>query len=62
MNFDGKISIIHKFWSKKIQKKYFLEKIADMSENVACRYWIQKAGVKYYNEIMHIAVENMKVK
>ena len=36
--------------------------IADMSENVACRYWIQKAGVKYYNEIMHIAVENMKVK
>ena len=37
-------------------------KIADMSENVACRYWIQKAGVKYYNEIMHIAVENMKVK
>ena len=29
---------------------------------VACRYWIQKAGVKYYNEIMHIAVENMKVK
>lgn len=46
---------------EKIQKKY-LWKIADMSKNVACRYWIQKAGVKYYNEIMHIAVENMKVK
>lgn len=42
--------------------KIFSGKIADMSENVACRYWIQKAGVKYYNEIMHIAVENMKVK
>ena len=48
-------------WSKKIQKN-ILWKIADMSKNVACRYWIQKAGVKYYNEIMHIAVENMKVK
>ena len=43
-------------------RKIFSGKIADMSENVACRYWIQKAGVKYYNEIMHIAVENMKVK
>lgn len=53
--------IIHKFWSKNTEK-IFCGKIADMSKNVACRYWIQKAGVKYYNEIMHIAVENMKVK
>ena len=47
---------------EKNTEKIFSGKIADMSENVACRYWIQKAGVKYYNEIMHIAVENMKVK
>ena len=47
---------------KKNTEKIFSGKIADMSENVACRYWIQKASVKYYNEIMHIAVENMKVK
>lgn len=47
---------------EKNTEKIFSGKIADMSENVACRYWIQKAGVKYHNEIMHIAVENMKVK
>lgn len=47
---------------EKNKEKIFSGKIADMSENVACRYWIQKAGVKYYNEKMHIAVENMKVK
>ena len=47
---------------EKNTEKIFSGKIADMSENVACRYWIQEAGVKYYNEIMHIAVENMKVK
>lgn len=47
---------------EKNTEKIFSGKIADMSENVACRYWIQKAGVKYYNEIMHIVVENMKVK
>ena len=33
-----------------------------MSKNVAGRYWIQKAGVEYNNEIMHISVESMKVK
>ena len=47
---------------EKNTEKIFSGKIADMSVNVACRYWIQQAGVKYYNEIMHIAVENMKVK
>ena len=47
---------------EKNTEKIFSGKIADMSENVAWRYWIQKAGVKYYNEIMPIAVENMKVK
>ena len=47
---------------EKNTEKIFSGKIADMSENVACRYWIQKVGVKHYNEIMHIAVENMKVK
>ena len=47
---------------EKNTEKIFSGKIADMSENVACRYWIQKAGVNYYNELMHIAVENMKVK
>ena len=35
---------------EKNTEKIFSGKIADMSENVACRYWIQKAGVKYYNE------------
>ncbi len=47
---------------EKNTEKIFSGKIADMSKDVACRYWIQKAGVKYYNEIMHIAVDNMKVK
>ena len=34
---------------EKNTEKIFSGKIADMSENVACRYWIQKASVKYYN-------------
>ncbi|MGN9020021.1 hypothetical protein ACTNBM_13385 [Lachnospiraceae bacterium HCP1S3_C3] len=38
-------------------QKIFYGKIADMSEAVACRYWISKAGVKCNKEIMYIAVE-----
>ena len=57
-NWDGNTQVLIENNSEKI----FSGKIADMSEDVACRYWIQKAGVKYYNEIMHIAVENMKEK
>ena len=33
-------------------------KVVDMSEDVACRYWIPKAGVKHNKEIMHITVEH----
>lgn len=28
-----------------------------MSEDVACRYWIPKAGVKHNKELMHITVK-----
>lgn len=57
-NWDGNTQVLIENNSEKI----FSGKIADMSEDVACRYWIQKAGVKYYNEIMHIAVENYEGK
>jgi hypothetical protein len=57
-NWDGNTQVLIENNSEKI----FSGKIADMSENVACRYWIQKAGVEYNNEIMHISVESMKVK
>lgn len=39
-------------------KEIFCGKVADMSEDVACRYWIPKAGVKHNKEIMHITVEH----
>lgn len=39
-------------------EKIFCGKVSDMSEDVACKYWIPKTGVKYDKEIMYITVEH----
>ncbi len=53
-NWDGNTQV----FVEKNTEKIFFGKIADMPKDVACRYWITKAGVKHNKEIMHITVEH----
>ena len=53
-NWDGNTRV----FVEKNTEKIFFGKIADMPKDVACRYWIPKAGVKHNKEIMHITVEH----
>lgn len=58
-NWDGNTLIMVKTDTEEV----FCGKVADVSEDVARRYSIPKAGVKHNREIMHISVEhNVKEK
>lgn len=53
-NWDSNTQIL----VKTNREKIFCGKVADMSEDVACRYWIPEAGLKLNKEIVHITVEH----